>query len=274
VSPTPSARHAAARLDQALVDRGLVPTRAKAQALILAGRVRRAGMVVDKPGTRVLPTDELNVDGAIRDVGRGAVKLRGALADFGVRAEGRDAIDVGASTGGFTQALLEAGARTVIALDVGRGQLDWALRNDPRVAVLEGINARHLEPAMLPVTPDLAVVDVSFISLTLVLPAVSRVLAPVAEIVALVKPQFEVGRGAVGRGGIVREPELHRQVVTRVAVHAREIGWAVLGVAACALRGATGNREFFLHLGRGIANPLPDVTGAIGAAVRASEDLP
>jgi len=162
----------------------------------------------------------------------------------------------------------------VIALDVGRGQLDWALRNDPRVAVLEGINARHLEPAMLPVTPDLAVVDVSFISLTLVLPAVSRVLAPVAEIVALVKPQFEVGRGAVGRGGS-SGPGAARQVVTRVAVHAREIGWAVLGVAACALRGGPGQPR-----SSSCISP-PRMRGSPArhdrrdrAAVRASEDLP
>lgn len=246
------------RLDQALVDRGMAPTRAKAQALILAGRVRRDGVRLEKAGARVLASDALELDDLPRDVGRGATKLRAALVEFRVRVSDRDALDIGASTGGFTQVLLEAGARSVVALDVGRGQLDWTLRCDPRVAVLDGINARYLRPADLPLTPSLAVIDVSFISLALILPAATSVLAPDAEIVALVKPQFEVGRGAVGRGGIVRDGALHREVVAETARRARDLGWRVLGVARSALRGAEGNVEFFLHFGRGTVDSSPD----------------
>jgi 23S rRNA (cytidine1920-2'-O)/16S rRNA (cytidine1409-2'-O)-methyltransferase len=184
----------------------------------------------------------------VRYVGRGGHKLAGALDRFEIAVAGRDALDVGASTGGFTQVLLEAGARRVVALDVGRGQLDWGLRGDPRVFPVEGVNARFLDRRLLPFVPSLATVDVSFISLRQVLPAVVACCDPESDVLALAKPQFEVGRGRVGRGGIVRDPALHREVLLGLAQFAVEHGWAVAGACASPLPGATGNREFFLHL--------------------------
>jgi len=155
---------------------------------------------------------------------------------------------VGASTGGFTQVLLEYGFERVIALDVGRGQLDWGLRQDPRVTVIEGVNARYLEPSTLPYRPELATIDVAFISLALVLPPVVAALAPGGELIALIKPQFEVGRGQVGKGGIVRDPEQHRAVLERVVEFASRQGWNVAGILRCPLAGAEGNREFLMHV--------------------------
>jgi 23S rRNA (cytidine1920-2'-O)/16S rRNA (cytidine1409-2'-O)-methyltransferase len=236
------------RLDLLLVGRGLAPTRTRAQALILAGRVSSLGTRFDKPGQKIPRDTPLDLADGPRFVSRGGQKLDAALRSFGVRPAGLEALDVGASTGGFTQVLLEAGAMRVTALDVGRGQLDWSLRNDPRVRVLEGVNARYLTPAALPFLPALAVIDVSFISLERVLPPVAACLAPGGEIVALVKPQFEVGRGKVGRGGIVREPERRAEVLHRLAAFARERAWGVLGVVPSPIRGAEGNVEFFLHL--------------------------
>ena len=253
------------RLDQALVERGLAPTRAKAQALILAGRVRSADRRLDKPGNRIGPDVPLEIEPGPRYVGRGGHKLRGALDRFAIDLEDAVVLDVGASTGGFTQVALEAGARTVIALDVGRGQLDWTLRTDPRVHPVEGVNARYLEPGTLPAAPDLAVIDVSFISLRLVLPAVSACVPARADIVALVKPQFEVGRRDVGRGGIVRDPALHRAALDDVSRAAEALGWTVAGAIPSPIRGAEGNVEFFLHLQRGAGaaspEPLADVLG-------------
>jgi len=239
-----------ARLDQILVERSLADSRARAQALILAGRVRRGTEVLLKPGLRYPPDVELTVVEGRRWVGRGAHKLHAALAAFSVDVAGRDCIDVGASTGGFTQVLLEAGARRVIALDVGRGQLDWGLRNDDRVVVVEGLNARYLRAQDLAFEPSLAVVDVSFISLRLVLPPVVAVLppSPEADLVALVKPQFEVGRAAVGRGGIVRDTRRHREVLDRTIEFCVGRGWGVLGVTASPIAGADGNREFLIHV--------------------------
>ena len=236
------------RLDRLLVARGLAETRAKAQALILAGRVSSRGERLDKPGTRYPSDLPLELAEGRRWVGRGAGKLLRALEEFHIEAEGRDALDVGASTGGFTQVLLEAGARRVLALDVGRGQLDWTLRNDPRVLPREGIHARHLSPADLPVPPSLAVIDVSFISLKLVIPPVVACWSPGGEIAALVKPQFEIGRGQVGKGGIVREPALHRKVLERISNFVRSSGWGVAGLCASPVRGADGNREFLIHV--------------------------
>jgi len=236
------------RLDLLLVQRGLAPTRAKAQALILAGRVTSEGKRLDKPGLRLASSVELEVAEGRRFVGRGGEKLAGALESFSIEVDGCSALDVGASTGGFTQALLLAGARRVVALDVGRGQLDWSLRQDPRVHVLEGINARQLTPAMLPWAPSLAVVDVSFISLRLVLPAVVECLAPGGELVALVKPQFEVGRGQVGRGGIVRDRTLHARVLVELHGFAFARGWGIADACASRLRGAQGNQEYLVHL--------------------------
>jgi 23S rRNA (cytidine1920-2'-O)/16S rRNA (cytidine1409-2'-O)-methyltransferase len=236
------------RLDRILVLRGLAPTRTRAQALILAGRVRSGEARLDKPGTRYPADLPLSVNEGRRFVGRGAHKLQQALDTFGIVVEGRDALDVGASTGGFTQVLLEAGARRVIALDVGRGQLDWSLRSDPRVHPLEGVNARNLRAGMLPFPPSFASIDVSFISLELVLPPVVRCLAEGGEIVALVKPQFEAGRGQVGKGGVVRDPAIHREVLERVIGFAGSRGWGVRGVCASPIRGADGNREFLVHV--------------------------
>jgi 23S rRNA (cytidine1920-2'-O)/16S rRNA (cytidine1409-2'-O)-methyltransferase len=251
------------RLDRILVQRGLAENRSRAQALVLAGRVVSGGRRLDKPGV-LLPADvPLELLAGRRFVGRGARKLAGALERFGLRVEGRDVLDVGASTGGFTQALLEAGARAVIALDVGRGQLDWSLRTDPRVRPLEGLNARYLRAELLPFLPSLAAVDVSFISLRKVLPAVAGCLAPGGEIVALVKPQFEAGRGRVGRGGIVRDATVHREVLESTAGWAVERGWGVCGACESPLRGADGNREFFLHL-------APQAAGLSAAALARS----
>ncbi len=236
------------RLDVLLVRRGLAPTRVKARALILAGQVLSGELRLEKPGRRVRANLPLRLREGRRFVSRGGHKLAPAIDRFSIVVANRDVLDVGASTGGFTQVLLEAGARRLMALDVGRGQLDWALRRDPRVRVLEGVNARHLVPALLPFLPCLAVVDVSFISLKLVLPKVVACLADRGEIVALVKPQFEVGRGRVGRGGVVRDPALHRSVLTTLGRHAAVSGWGLVDLCASALRGAEGNQEYFLHL--------------------------
>lgn len=248
------------RADQLLVERGLVPTRAKAQALILAGRVTRAGRRVDKAGEKLPEDAPLEIAEGPRHVSRAGGKLEGALDAFGVDPTGREALDVGASTGGFTQVLLERGAARVAAVDVGRGQLDWSLRTDPRVVVLDGINARNLEPDLLPFRPSLAVVDVSFISLRLVLPAIASTLAEGGEVVALVKPQFEVGRGKVGPGGIVRDREQHAEVLRGLAHFAREHRLGVRGAAPSRVPGAEGNLEFFLHL-------VPGAEGLAGEAL-------
>jgi 23S rRNA (cytidine1920-2'-O)/16S rRNA (cytidine1409-2'-O)-methyltransferase len=235
------------RLDLILMERGLVNSRAKAQALILAGRVRSEGRSLDKPGVR-FPLDlPLEIKEGRKYVSRGGHKLDAALRSFSIQVEKRDALDVGASTGGFTQVLLQAGARRVISLDVGRGQLDWSLRSDPRVQTLEGYNARYLQGADLPYTPDLAVVDVAFISLELILPPVVACLAEKADVVALIKPQFEVGRRQVGRGGIVRDPALHREVLDKIISCVTASGWGIQALCASPLLGADGNREFLMH---------------------------
>jgi 23S rRNA (cytidine1920-2'-O)/16S rRNA (cytidine1409-2'-O)-methyltransferase len=236
------------RIDVLLVERGHVPTRQKAQALLLAGRVTSDGRRLDKPGSSIAVDAPIEIAEGRRFVGRGAEKLGPALARFGIVVSGREALDVGASTGGFTQVLLEAGAARVVALDVGYGQLDWSLRNDPRVVLREGVNVRYLEPKALPFRPSLATIDVSFISLRLVLEPTCACLAPGADIVALVKPQFEVGRAQVGKRGIVREPALWDQVLKELVGFAREHRLGPSGIARSALPGASGNVEFFLHL--------------------------
>ena len=252
-----------------MVERGLAKSRERAQALVLAGRVRVDGQPAGKPGMTVPAEATVAVTEPDHPfVGRGGIKLEAALTRLGLDPSGRTAIDVGASTGGFTDCLLRRGARRVLALDVGTGQLDWSLRNDPRVTVLEGINARHLTAADLPETPDLAVIDVSFISLRLILPALAPLLREGADIVALVKPQFEVGREDVGPGGIVRDPALHRAAVLRVAGAAAGIGCRVVGGCASPITGAEGNREFFLHLRTGAATDVaPDLDLLAGGIV-------
>ncbi len=236
------------RLDQALVAQGLVPSRQRAQALVRAGLVRVAGTVADRPDQLVDPAVSIDLDRVKTYVSRGGDKLVAALDAFGIDPSGRVCLDVGASTGGFTDLLLQRGADRVIAVDVGYGQLAWSLRQDPRVTVMERVNIRHLD--RLPVPADLAVIDVSFISLRLVLPRVHQLLSPPGDVVALVKPQFEVGKGAVGKGGVVRDPEQHRQVSSEVRQFAEENGYTGAGEIPSPILGAKGNREFFLHLRR------------------------
>lgn len=257
------------RLDLRLVELGLAESRERAQALVMAGRVRVDGQPAHKPGAAVKPQAALEVLPGPEHVGRGALKLQGALEALGVDPAGRTAIDVGASTGGFTQVLLERGAARVYAVDVGRGQLHERLRLDPRVVALERVNARQLSPAAVPEACGLAVIDVSFISLQLILPALRCVLRPGADVLALVKPQFEVGRQQVGRGGIVADPALHRQALLGVAAAARELGYAVRGACASPITGSEGNREFFLHLAH--AGGPGDAPGWEQALLRAVE---
>ena len=256
------------RLDRLLVDRGHARSRERAQALVLAGRVRVDGKPAGKPGVPVPKTASIEIIEPDHPfVGRGGVKLDGALSRLGIDPRGCVALDIGASTGGFTDCLLRRGAGRVFALDVGSGLLDWTLRNDPRVVVLEGRNARHLAPADLPGQVDLVVIDVSFISLRLILPVVQALLAPGGAIVALVKPQFEVGRKDVGRGGIVRDPRLHGKALESVAAAAQALGLAVLGGCPSPITGAEGNREFFLHLMPGAATAAPALTELLGGIV-------
>jgi len=239
-----------------VVTRGFAETRSRAQALLLAGRVRVGtgdGARTDrKPGELVDPATPLDLVERAPFVSRGGEKLAGALDTFGVVPDGRVCLDVGASTGGFTDCLLQRGARRVYALDVGRGQLAPSLRADPRVVSMERTHARRLDPAdpesiALPERPSLAVVDVSFISLTRLLGAIASALAPGAEIVALVKPQFEAGP-RLAAGGVVRDPAVHRDVIDGVRAFAASIGLEVLGETPSSLVGPAGNREFFLHL--------------------------
>ena len=261
------------RLDRILVMRGLAATRARAQALILAGRVRSEGRRLDKPGVRFPPGLPLELREGRRYVSRGGHKLAAALDDFGLDVRSRDALDVGASTGGFTQVLLEAGASRVLALDVGKGQLDWGLRSDPRVRPLEGLNARHLRPEMLPWLPSIVVVDVSFISLRLILPPVAACLSEGGELVALVKPQFEVGRGQVGKGGIVRDPALHREVLEKMTRFVAEREWGLGGLICSPIEGAEGNREFLIHVLPGGDGPAAaELEELISAALRPVEE--
>jgi 23S rRNA (cytidine1920-2'-O)/16S rRNA (cytidine1409-2'-O)-methyltransferase len=240
------------RLDVVLVERGLAESRAQAQALVLAGLV--AGY--SKPGAQIDEDTHLEVQSPPPYVSRGGLKLATALDAFGIDARGRDAIDVGASTGGFTDVLLQRGARRVIALDVGYGQLHPKLRDDPRVIVLERTNVRDLEE--LPYAPELIVADVSFISVRTALPPALRLAAPDWEAAVLVKPQFEAGRGDVGKGGVVRDPETHARVLREVAESLTTAGCRVLGVVDSGVPGPKGNREFFLHLKQAEAPELPD----------------
>lgn len=236
------------RLDIRLTDDGLAASRERARALVLAGRVRVNGEVVTKAGAPVAADARLEVTTPdFPWVGRGGVKLAHALDAFGIAVTGREALDIGASTGGFTDVLLRRGAARVVALDVGHGQLDWRIRNDPKVVVIEGRNARFLSVDDLPGPVDLVVVDVSFISLTEILPRVPPVLRDGADVIALVKPQFEAGRKQV-RDGVVRDPQVHRQTLETVARYAFAIGLHVRDAVASPLTGPAGNREFFLEI--------------------------
>ena len=237
------------RLDVAIVDRGLVPSRERARALILAGQVTVNGQVASKAGTPVAADARVELVTADHPyVSRGGVKLAGALDAFGIEAAGRRALDIGASTGGFTDVLLQRGAASVIALDVGHGQLDWRLRTDPRVLVREGVNARGVSKDDVPYAPDLVTIDVAFISLRHILPPLPSLVAANADVVALVKPQFEAGRDDVGQHGLVTDPAIHEAVLAAVTEAAARSGFERIAMAPAAITGATGNQEFFLHL--------------------------
>ena len=238
-----------ARLDTVVTDRGLAPSRERARALILAGQVAVDGQVVSKAGAPVAA--DARVELAIPDhpyVGRGGVKLAHALDVFSIDPKGRRALDVGASTGGFTDVLLQRGAASVIALDVGRGQLDWRLRTDARVIVREGVNARALTADDVPHAVTLVTIDVAFISLRHILPALPPFLEDAADVVALVKPQFEAGRSEVGKRGLVTDPLVHEAVLARITEAAVSVGFSRLAMTPSPITGATGNQEFFLHL--------------------------
>jgi 23S rRNA (cytidine1920-2'-O)/16S rRNA (cytidine1409-2'-O)-methyltransferase len=236
------------RIDKLLVERGLSPSRTKAQALVMAGLVLVGEQRVEKPSEMFAPDASIRVKGAdspaTRYVGRGGLKLEAALVEFKIEVSGLLCLDVGASTGGFTDCLLQHGARRVVALDVGHNQIDWRLRQDPRVEVREGVNARYLQPEDFAAKFDLAVMDVSFISATKVLPAVVPLLTEAGRIVTLIKPQFEVGRGEVGRGGIVSDASKRARVVDEVNAAARGLGLNVRGVIESPIAGAEGNVEF------------------------------
>ena len=252
------------RLDVWLAGHGLAESREKAQALVMAGRVRVNGVPVTKPGAPVQGADAVDVVPGPSHVGRGAMKLEGALDAFAIDPVGRLCVDVGASTGGFTQTLLRRGAARIYAVDAGRGQLHESLRGHARVVVRERTNARRLSPKDVPEACSLAVMDVSFISVRKILPALLSVLAPAADVVVLVKPQFEVGRGQVGRGGLVKDRALHAQAVREVARSAQEdAGFGVLAGCPSPLTGAEGNREFFLHLRAGAFAMPPEAIDAL-----------
>jgi 23S rRNA (cytidine1920-2'-O)/16S rRNA (cytidine1409-2'-O)-methyltransferase len=242
------------RIDKLLVEQGLVESRTKAKALIMAGRVTVDGRVVDKAGVEIKNDSEISLIETLPFVSRGGVKLQGFLDEFALDVTGFKVMDVGSSTGGFTDCLLKSGAAHVFAVDVGKGLLDWGLRNDERVTVIEGQNIRYLEPGKIPEIIneklDLAVIDVSFISLRLVLGKVIEFLKDDALVIALVKPQFEAGRADVGKGGIVKDPLVHQRVVESIKEHGASIGLELCGEATSPIKGAKGNVEFGLYFKR------------------------
>src|SRR5579871_6243830 len=237
------------RLDVLLVERGLVESREKARALILAGQVLVNGQKSDKAGLKVAADARVELLESPRYVGRGGLKLEAALDHFAIEVAGKICLDIGSSTGGFTDCLLQRGAARVYSIDVGTGQLDWKLRNDPRVVVREQMNARYLSRTEVPEPIDLAVCDVSFISITMILPALPKLLARSAEMVILVKPQFELERHQVGKGGIIRDPALHQQACRRVDDAAKQLGFQTAMIPSPVL-GAEGNQEFLLYARR------------------------
>jgi len=237
------------RLDRLLVDRGLAPSRERAQRLILAGHVLVDDRPITKAGTEVPPDAAIRLrEPASPYVSRGGEKLAGALDTFGISVDGKVVLDVGASTGGFTDVVLRRGARRVYAVDVGYGQLAWSLQQDARVVILDRTNARHLDPTKIRDPIEIAVIDVSFISLTLILPAVVPTLAPSAIVVALVKPQFELDRASIGKGGVVRDDDARARAADRVRTAAERLQLSVQGQADSEIEGPKGNREIFLWL--------------------------
>ena len=237
------------RLDVLLVDRNLAPSRQRAQALIMAGKVLVNQVPITKPGTRIRISDSISLKGTDSPyVSRGGIKLAHALSAFNLNVDGQICMDVGASTGGFTDCLLQAGASKVLAVDVGYGQLAWKLRQDPRVVTLERTNIRNLTIDKVPFPIDFASIDVSFISLRIVLPAIQKFLGDDARIVALIKPQFEVGKELVGKGGVVKDPHLHEDVIQSLKQFCITSGIQVLGLTTSPITGPKGNKEFLIHL--------------------------
>lgn len=239
------------RLDVLLVEQGYADSRTKAQAIIMSGLVYVSGQKADKPGISYEETVPIEVRGeSCPYVSRGGLKLEKALRDFGVNPEGFVCSDSGASTGGFTDCLLQQGAKKVFAIDVGYGQLDWKLRSDPRVVVMERTNIRYVTPEQLGEPLDLSVVDVSFISLKLVLPVIRQLLKPTGQVLCLIKPQFEAGREKVGKKGVVRDPQTHQEVLEQFAAAVWEMGFVILGMTFSPVKGPEGNIEFLAHLTR------------------------
>lgn len=235
-----------ARIDQTLVERGFFESRERAQRAIMAGEVRVGDQVITKPAVMVDIDAAISVAESPQFVSRGATKLSGALDFFKIDAREKTALDIGASTGGFTDCLLQRGAAKVFAVDVGRGQLAWKIRNDPRVVVLEKVNARFLSREEIPQLVELCVIDVSFISLTLILPRAFELIIPDGVILALIKPQFELQRKDVGRGGIVREPALHEKAQQKIVNFVEKTDYRVVGLVPSAITGTDGNQEFFI----------------------------
>lgn len=232
-----------------MVEKGLVPSREKAQALIMIGGVKVNGQVMRKPGQKIREDALIEIlQPPCPYVSRGGIKLEGAIKGFGINVEGKVCLDVGASTGGFTDCLLQHGAKRVYAVDVGWGQLHWKLRNDPRVICLEKRNIRYLPKEEIPEEVDLVTIDTSFISLKLVIPAVLKFLKEKAEILALIKPQFEVGKGEVGKGGVVRDSEKHKRVIEEIQIFSQNLGLHPVGVIESPILGPKGNKEFFIYL--------------------------
>ena len=238
------------RLDVLLVERGLAPSRERAQAMLLAGNVRVNGKIMDKPGTRLAADAQVEIAGETqRYSSRGGLKLEGALEDFGVAPQDKTCLDVGSSTGGFTDCLLQHGARRVYAVDVTINQLDWKLQKDPKVVTIER-NARYLKPEDVGELVDLVTMDVSFISVTKVLPAIVPITNPGTDFLVLIKPQFELEKQQVGKGGVVRDAALHEKAVANVTAAAAALGLEIAGVRASHITGTEGNQEFFLHARR------------------------
>jgi 23S rRNA (cytidine1920-2'-O)/16S rRNA (cytidine1409-2'-O)-methyltransferase len=235
-----------ARADQTLVERGLFDSRERAQRAIMAGEVRVGEELIAKPAAMIDLDAQISIAESPQFVSRGAVKLSGALDFFKIDARNKIALDIGASTGGFTDCLLQRSAAKVFAVDVGRGQLAWKIRNDPRVVVLEKLNARFLSRDQIPELVDLCVIDVSFISLTLILPRAFELITPDGVILALIKPQFELERKDVGRGGIVRDPALHEKAQQKIVKFVEEADYRVVGLVPSTITGTDGNQEFFI----------------------------
>ena len=257
------------RADAALVARGLFPSREKAQAAIMSGQVYRGEQKIRKPSEAVRPEEELIVRRpAVEYVSRGALKLEKALRVFGADLRDRIVLDIGASTGGFTDVSLRAGARRVYSVDVGYGQLDWGLRNDPRVTVMERTNARYLQPENFPETPEITVMDVSFISICLILPAAVRIMGESGVFYTLIKPQFEAGREKIGRKGVVRDPETHAEVLRKIVDFSESLGWRVCGLDFSPITGPEGNIEFLAEIRHGPGDAPPPDEEAIRSLVR------